>query len=270
MKILITGADGFVGSHLVKFFKNQGHEVLGGNRHSLDLLNDSHLRIYTFGKYDMAIHCAAVGLKGGTYFDYMTNMKMLCGFRDITHNTTHSFVIGSGAEFGRNRNVYARNTPSFDAKPPEDYYGLFKQQQSMITKNWNDFTNIRLFGCFGAKELKTRLSHKAFSEKKVVIEQNKFMDFFYVGHLGPMILDIFNNIDRNMSNTFNACYKMKYNLEDFVRMIFQEKGEDGELEVGNNTSSGYCGESNKFSEKYNLKEGIKAYVRGKNEEMRRL
>ena len=39
MKIFITGSTGFVGSHLVDFYEQQGHEVCGFNRNQ-DLLTE--------------------------------------------------------------------------------------------------------------------------------------------------------------------------------------------------------------------------------------
>lgn len=80
MKILITGANGFIGSHLARYFVERGDEVDGTWRRTLkdEVTGCRYIHIDLAEKnlepkqYDCVIHCAAQVKKGNTW-DYIRN-----------------------------------------------------------------------------------------------------------------------------------------------------------------------------------------------------
>lgn len=66
MKVLVTGATGFLGTHLVKKLKEIGYVVLISNTKTANLSNLDNLRIYDEIKFDYIFHLAAV-TKAGDY-----------------------------------------------------------------------------------------------------------------------------------------------------------------------------------------------------------
>lgn len=68
MKILVTGASGFIGTHLMKYLKEKKHEVYGISRRSSNTKNITAIplsnlfkldRIFEKNKYDVVVHLAA-------------------------------------------------------------------------------------------------------------------------------------------------------------------------------------------------------------------
>jgi GDP-L-fucose synthase len=66
MKVLVTGATGFLGAHLVKKLKEIGYVVFISNTKTANLSNLDNLRIYDEIKFDYIFHLAAV-TKAGDY-----------------------------------------------------------------------------------------------------------------------------------------------------------------------------------------------------------
>ena len=65
-KVLVTGATGFLGKHLVQRLKNLGCEIYISNRSTANLSNIENLKCYNDIKFDYIFHLAVV-TKGGDY-----------------------------------------------------------------------------------------------------------------------------------------------------------------------------------------------------------
>jgi Nucleoside-diphosphate-sugar epimerases len=59
MKIIISGASGFLGSHLVSFLEGLGHSVTGLNSANCDLRRSDSLKAFNSSRYDLIFHLAA-------------------------------------------------------------------------------------------------------------------------------------------------------------------------------------------------------------------
>lgn len=59
MNIIVSGASGFLGGHLVPYLESLGHRVTGLNSRSCDLQREGSLGPFSAEKYDMVFHLAA-------------------------------------------------------------------------------------------------------------------------------------------------------------------------------------------------------------------
>lgn len=66
MKVLITGATGFLGRHLTKMLTAKGWEIFISNTSKANLMSDKNLHIYNDKKFDYIFHLAA-HTKAGDY-----------------------------------------------------------------------------------------------------------------------------------------------------------------------------------------------------------
>lgn len=80
MKILITGANGFLGKELQEYYSNSSHEIVATTRKELELTN--FVKVQDFlkkNKFDVVVHAAVKGGKRNDIDDIDVlheNMKM--------------------------------------------------------------------------------------------------------------------------------------------------------------------------------------------------
>ena len=142
MKIYITGIAGFLGSHLAKKIKNQGHKVGGNdnmiqgdaenlpkdiNFHKTDCCNYSEM-VKNLKGYDIVYHCAATAHEGLSVFspNFITKNIYQASISVITAsivNKVKKFVLCSSmARYGTQKNPFTEDmSPS-----PQDPYGIAK------------------------------------------------------------------------------------------------------------------------------------------------
>lgn len=129
MKILITGAAGFIGAHLAKHFISQGHEIYGLDNFSVghhfdteplpDWMHFIDLRLYRpIESVDVIIHCAAISRVIANADDYQLNMMMLVNVLQ-TVKCKLAIFCSSSAVYGY---------PPLENKKPQPFgfYGLSK------------------------------------------------------------------------------------------------------------------------------------------------
>ena len=105
MKILITGANGFIGSYLAEYYINAGHEVDATTRDSLNPLDCWAVKSY-FDKnsVDIVVHTAVTGgsrTRPDTIDDFHNNITMFNNLSRHRHRYGAMINFGSGAEFCR-------------------------------------------------------------------------------------------------------------------------------------------------------------------------
>ena len=142
MKIYITGIAGFLGSHLAKKLKDQGHEVGGNdsmilgelenlpkniNFHKTDCCNYLEM-VKNLKGYDVVYHCAATAHEGLSVFspNFITKNIYQASISVITAsivNKVKKFVYCSSmARYGTQKNPFAEDMPT----KPQDPYGIAK------------------------------------------------------------------------------------------------------------------------------------------------
>lgn len=259
MKVLITGANGFLAKQIKKYYSSSKHELLLTTRAELD--PSSYENVKDFFKYnniDVVIHTATKGGKRGavdSILDLQTNIKMFNNLQEFSDKYKVMITFGSGAEFDRtNSIVKAREEQIFD-KNPTDYYGMSKNIVSRLIASGekSNIFNLRLFGCFGEFEEEQRLFRNSFSRIKaglgIAIHQDKYMDYVYADDVVRTIEFIIENGDNILDRDINVCYKEKYLLSEMSNLFsskmlgFSKLDEISSMTLGNE----YTGDNARLS-----------------------
>jgi len=177
MKIFITGANGFIGSHVVKRALEQGHEVVGLRRTDrpmkIDLSSEPKWIEGTLEdnlhKYlkdcEAVIHLAAYGVNpefNSRKEAYRWNVSASLGFLEQAKkaNIRRFVIAGSCSEYGKSAERYDY-VPCDAPLEPVDIYGLSKAEASIramkfAKENKLELAILRPFHIFGEGESEYR------------------------------------------------------------------------------------------------------------------
>ncbi len=184
MKILVTGAAGFIGFHLSRRYLDQGHNVVG-----LDIINDyydpaiKHARLdilkgypaFTFARLDLAHATDIAGLFQAHGFDLVVNLAAQAGVRYSLQNPRayiDSNIVGflnilEGCRhtkvghlvFASSSSVYGLNTrmplsPHRGVDHPISLYAASKKSNEMMAHSYAHLyglpcTGLRFFTVYG-------------------------------------------------------------------------------------------------------------------------
>ena len=205
MKILITGANGYIGKTLNKVFKDK-HDITLLTRQTVDLHDSNQVKEFFKEKYfDVVIHCA---IKGGGRLDIDnsnildTNLKMYYNLVDNEFHFNKLIYFGSGAE--------KLNT----------FYGLSKKVINESIQNKDKFYNIRILNVFDENELDYKFIKsnikKYMNNQDIEIFQNKYMDFFYMPDFITLINYCINN---NIPKVIDCSYNYSSTLYNVAQII---------------------------------------------------
>jgi len=257
LNILITGRNGFIGKELTDFFSDTRHRVLATCRKTLDVTNEFQVdNFFKDNQIDVVLHAA---IKGGrrtgipgrdTYYDFMDNLNM---FKNLfKHKDKYKLMIsfGSGAETQTNT-----------------YYGLAKNIINKEIEKSDNIINLRLYGCFGPSEDRTRFIKNSFNRlsknKPILIHQDKYMDYLYIEDLKKVVLHYIENYSRTeLPKTLDLCYIEKVTLFEIANKIKNLTNSNVEVIINyDGCGISYVGSGSDLSalklDLYGLQKGIK-------------
>lgn len=192
MKILVTGAAGFIGSHAAERLQQQGYEVTGIDNFSdyydvslkqknaealrkkgievikLDLRNLSDYKVLS-SNFDFILHFAAQpGISSeSTFEEYFSNnviaTQNLLGFAQENQDLKHFFNISTSSVYGLEATF-----PETVAPKPASWYGVSKlsgEQLVLALSRANKLkaSSLRLFSVYGPRERPEKLYTKLIS-----------------------------------------------------------------------------------------------------------
>ena len=267
MKILITGAAGFIGSHLAEHLQSLGHQVFGIDNFSSyydpklkhinaqdikakgvqliegDLLDD--LSLILPGSIDIIYHFAAQpGISVDTpSSDYERNnieaTKNLIHWVKKTQLELRLFVnISTSSVYG----LHATST-EMEAPKPASQYGNTKLAAENLVLNAQKeqafpATSIRLFSVYGPRERPEKLYTKLI---KAIYEEASFplfegslaheRSFTYVGDIVDGLTRILNNIDICNGEIINLGSSSVHTTADGIALIEKIIGKKVILEM---------------------------------------
>ncbi len=229
MKILVTGAAGFIGSHMAERLKEEGHQVLGidnfsdyyplaTKRRNAEVLAEKGIPILRMDlressgyenlalDFELIIHFAAQpGISSSSTFeDYLTNnilaTQNLLLFANLNKNLQHFFNIATSSIYGLEATCAETQEPK-----PASWYGVTKlaAEQLVLAQsraNLLKASSLRLYSVYGPRErpekLYTKLIACAYKNEVFTLfkgSEKHLRSFTYVGDIVDGILKAIQN-----------------------------------------------------------------------------
>lgn len=243
MKILITGAHGFLGKSLIENFIQRNSlmyqnpqiygygeqlEIISKSRQQLDLTDKKQVdEFFASNTVDVVLNTSALGGKRKIVDSPDIVYDNILMFENLLrHRDKFMFMInfGTGAELDRDEYFEEAIEDVVINKLPKDYYGFSKNimAKRIIHLNSN-VHNFRIFSVFGELETPDRfIKANIFNykdKKPMVIHQNRYFDFFYIQDIIQVICYYIDNYTNELPKTLNMSYKNKVSLLDVANII---------------------------------------------------
>lgn len=268
MNILVTGAAGFIGSHVCKYFAGQGHHVTGLDNfdpfyprkfkelnldqlkqlagfsfYEADIRNSKALQdIFSGNKIDVVIHLAAkAGVRPsiesiGEYYDVNINGTVCLLEAMKAHGVKKMLFASSSSVYGNNPKVPFSETDPVDN--PISPYASTKKSGELLCHVYThlhgfDITCLRFFTVFGPGQRPDLAIHK-FAR---LIDEGKPIPFFGDGSTArdyTFIDDIVNGISCAFNNIdgfriYNLGESRVIDLKKMVATIEKSLGKPAAL-----------------------------------------
>lgn len=260
MRIMITGAKGFIGSYLSAYFREVGHQVFECGRDKLDLLDANAVKQFFNSTYfDLVINCALVGREDiNTINDAIVkdNLTIWDNLVRNRHRFKRLINFGTGHEFDITNSIdYAEELDIFNAEP-KNSYGYVKNMIAKDIPQYEEFYNLRLFGVFHYTESPKRFFRKlhGHSKRDFHITQDRPFDFINLEDIPPMVDVIMNGQAKHRD--INMVYKDKLNLSEMAQMFNAITMSQANIIVDDPNGLPYTGDSRKFESYSTFKMGL--------------
>lgn len=231
--ILITGCTGFIGNFLIKYFLNQGYEVIGTTRDKNKTKNEKGLKVifcdFDDRKYLKEIilknkckkifHLAGqrVTSKDYIYKSNISNTKLLLDTVVSIKKDIRIILFGSAAEYG-STDIGVSIREDFPLFPVSSY-GFYKMEEDLMGKDYYhkkglDVCRLRMFNVIGPNRSKdffySRIANDLIKIKKgllppvlTVNSLDSFRDYIDIKDLIRAVGDV---IEKGQSGeAYNIC-----------------------------------------------------------------
>ncbi len=242
MKIIITGANGFVGSHLVKYFKRKGHEIYAFGRQKKPakaLMDIADYRCFDMedsntieiSEADVCIHAAALT---DTQASIQNHIRLnVVGTKNLLKaiKVNHFIYISSSSVYAPG--LFVREA---DANNNDEYlsnYGKAKFQTEQYLQNvLNEKTEFKTLTIFrpravygnGDRQLLARLLHLLkYSYFVWPGNKNCISSMTHIGNL-CYACDLAIQKSHEGSSVYNVCDRGEYQLYHTVKTLLETLG----------------------------------------------
>jgi nucleoside-diphosphate-sugar epimerase len=265
--LLVTGASGFIGKHLLEVPKLKHFNVLSPSSKELNLMNPKNISEYIKkNQPEYLIHLAWITTPG-EYKTSPQNIKWVTASKNLfdefyKNGGVKSVVSGTGLEYDQSWGYFLEGiTPTL----PNTLYGKCKiYTNKILSLNSNLYSWIRIFNVYGMREPPSKIISNTISllsnNKKVVINNpNAIADFIYVKDVVNSMVEL---LYKNHREEINLSSGIPLTIEEVVDFIGHRLDKEKFISYGNGGSNSiYVGNNSKlcnmgFTPKYSLKSGI--------------
>lgn len=267
MKILVTGAAGFIGSHAAEYFKKKGFQVIGLDNYSayydialkklnaqalekqgipvlkMDLRNPADLKELDTD-FDFIIHFAAQpGISDSVGFeDYYSNnilgTQNLLEFSLQNKNLKHFVNIATSSIYGLEATF-----PETEEPKPASWYGVTKlaaEQLVLAQSRLNKLkaSSLRLYSVYGPRERPEKLYTKLIAcglkdHKFPIFEGSKehLRSFTFVGDIVHGIYKAIRNHEKINGEIINLGTEDEHSTAEGISLVEEILGKNIELEI---------------------------------------
>jgi dTDP-6-deoxy-L-talose 4-dehydrogenase (NAD+) len=251
MKILVTGANGFVGRHVLNALRSMPHEIIATSRNekcvlenvpflACDLNVENNDFYELFGKPDAVIHLAWQGLPHYEELFHIernlwTNYRFLKQM--IESGTRKISVIGTCFEYGLQEGCLSEDLPA----NPNTVYGIAKNMLRIFLEQLQkkipfDFKWIRLFYLYGEGQNKNSILEQLKSATKRgdkifnMSGGEQLRDYLPVETVAENIVKI--SLQNRIQGVINNCSGNPVSIRRLVEESLQKTGTKIELNLG--------------------------------------
>ena len=246
MKLLISGANGFLGSHFISFFKNMSFDIytvgtkpISGNEKNfinINSLSKENFKNFVNSNISYFIHLIGnPSLKDKNQNDYVNcdlGIKLLRYINEISFKKDVKCVFfGSAAEYGK---VESSSNPvsELHSTTPKNYYGIAKNRQTkkaldLGKKRGNVFV-LRPFSILGEGMPLTsafgNFFYQIFKKKAKILETgnlNVYRDFIDIKDLVFLTWKLMQNED-SYGKIINICSGKPIILREMVKFVIEQ------------------------------------------------
>jgi nucleoside-diphosphate-sugar epimerase len=255
MRIMITGANGFIGKFLSRYYREAGHQVFECGRDKLDLLDANAVKTFMNGSnyFDLVIHTALVGrenlyeLKQSMNDNIIKdNLRMWDNLVQNRHRFKRLINFGSGNEFDTDMDITIADEDLIFSREPKYTYGWVKNFISRDMRQYENFYNLRLFGVFHYSEDSKRFFKKIYTHSKqdYHIYQDRYFDFINLEDVTPMIDIVMNGECKH--HDINLVYQEKMKLSEMALQFNAITMSNTNIIVDDPDGKNYTGDFSKF------------------------
>ncbi len=254
MKILITGATGFIGSHISRKLVEKGYNVFATHRDSSSFekclrfkdkinwinISDSNWKeIVRKIEPDLIIHTAWEGIEALQRNNWEVQIRNFWFSKELFDLANECCIkkiiaLGSQAEYGSHKFPVTEETLT----SPEDAYGAVKTLTANYLRSLFSNTNvewywIRVFSVFGENENPAWLIPGVISQllkkepiKLTACEQQ--YNYLYIGDFVDQLHTVVESLE-NKSGVYNLCASQPIRLKDLLMQVVSILGLSQEL-----------------------------------------
>ncbi len=235
--ILLTGGTGFIGRNILPVLSLK-YNLLAPRRNELNLLDkisiDNYFKTH---KIDIIIHCANsnpaknVLDKAETFeSDMVESFDNIAKYSDCVEKILY---LGSGAEFDKRYDMKMIKEEEFGRSFPDTPYGRAKYKINEKIRNSKNIYNLRIFGCYGPTDAKTKFIRDAIDccieNSSITIRQNCYFDYMYVEDLA-YIMEWF--IENNPKyQDYNIATGKPIDLHSIAKIVAKKMHNDRPVEI---------------------------------------
>ncbi len=254
MKILLTGASGFIGQNLVPFLLRDGNSIIVTTRDKnkikmfdwykkvekieCDIFTADH-KLFENLKLDSLVHLAWDGLPNYSNKLHQTNCENSIDFirRIIKNNIKHLMIAGTCFEYGHQSGRLTEDSPT---KPSNNYgiakNNLRKEAENISKKHKIIFQWVRFFYLYGKGQSKNSLFGQLISEINKKSETFKMSkgdqtrDYLNIIEACKRVSLLVNNL--NINGIINICSNKPITVEELIKSFLKENNFNINLQKG--------------------------------------